>query len=111
MKNLSIKAHEEGTNYQKALMIYRNTLLDDSLLSLMQILQGRATRSDLPMLYAAKVKFGLASGQPPSVRPEKNEHAITHDYKLNQDVMYLDPASKKWFPATIVCLMNAKEVT
>ena len=108
VKNLFIKAHEEGTNYQKALMIYRNTPLDDSLLSPMQILQGRAARSDLPMLYAAKVKFGLASGQPSSLRPEKNERAPTHDYKLNQDVMYLDPASKKWFPATIVRLMDAK---
>ena len=109
VKNLFIKAHEEGTNYQKALMIYRNTPLDDSLLSPMQILQGRAARSDLPMSYAAKVKFGLASGQPPSLRPEKNERAPTHDYKLNQDVMYLDPASKKWFPATVVCLMDAKQ--
>ena len=89
-------------------MIYRNTPLDDSLLSPMQILQGRATRSDLPMLYAAKVKFGLASGQPPSLRPEKNESAPTHDNKLNQDVMYLDPSSKKWFPDTIVRLMDAK---
>ena len=67
VKNLFIKAHEEGTNFQKALMIYRNTPLDDSLLSPMQILQGRAARSDLPMSYAAKVKFGLASGQPPSL--------------------------------------------
>ena len=108
VKNLFIKAHEEGTNYQKALMIYRNTPLDDSLLSPMQILQGRAARSDLPMSYAAKVKFGLASGQPSSLRPEKNERAPTHDYKLNQDVKYLDPASKKWFPATIVRLMDAK---
>ena len=45
-------------------MIYRNKPLDDSLLTPMQILQGRVARSDLPMLYAAKVKFGLASGQP-----------------------------------------------
>ena len=108
VKNLFIKAHEEGTNYQKALMIYRNTPLDNSLLSPMQILQGRAARSDLPVLYAAKVKFGLASGQPSSLRPEKNEHAPTHDYKLNQDVMYFNPTNKKWFPATIVRLMHAK---
>ena len=63
------------------------------------------------MLYEAKVKFGLASGQPPSLWPEKNKHAPTHDCKLNQDVMYLYPASKKWLPATIVRLMDAKEVT
>ena len=42
------------------------------------------------------------------MRPEKNERAPAHDYKLNQDVMSLDPASKKWFPATIVCLVDAK---
>ena len=108
VKNLFIKAHEEGTNYQKALMIYRNTPLDGSLLSLIQILQGRAAKSDLPMSYAAKVKFGLANSQPASLIPEKNEHTPTHDYKLNQDVMYLDPVSKKWFPATIVHLMDAK---
>ena len=33
VKNLIIKAHEEGNNYQKALMIYRNTPLDDNLLT------------------------------------------------------------------------------
>ena len=60
------------------------------------------------MSYAAKVKFGLASGQPASLRPEKSECAPTHDYKLNQDVTYLDPVSKKRFPATIVHLMDAK---
>ena len=108
VKNLFVKAHEEGADYQKALMIYRNTPLDDNLTSPMQILQGRTARSDLPMLYAAKVKFGLASGQPPLLRTEKNERAPTHDYKLNQDVMYLDPVSNKWFPARIVHLLNAK---
>ena len=108
VKILFVKAHEELTDYQKALMIYRNTPLDDNLTSPMQILQGRTARSDLPMLYAAKVKFGLASGQPSLLRPEKNERAPAHDYKLNQDVMYLDPVSNKWFPATIVRLLTAK---
>ena len=111
VKNLFIKAHEEGTDYHKALMIYRNTPLDDNLLSPMKLLQGRVARSDLPMSYAAKVKYGIASGRslpPPVQRQDKNERAPTHDYKLNQDVMYLDPVSKKWFPATIVHLMDAK---
>ena len=111
VKNLFIKAHEEGTDYQKALMIYRNTPLDDNLLSPMQLLQGRTARSDLPMSHAAKVKYGLASGRslpPPVPAQDKNERAPTHDYKLNQDVMYLDPTSKKWFPATIVRLLDAK---
>ena len=63
------------------------------------------------MSYAAKVKYGLASGRslpPPLPAQDKNERAPTHDYKLNQDVMYLDPTSKKWFPATIVRLLDAK---
>ena len=63
IKNLFTKAHEEGTNYQKGLMIYWKTPLDDNLLSPMQILQGRAARSDLSMSYTAKVKYGLASGR------------------------------------------------
>ena len=111
VKNLFTKAHEEGTDYQKGLMIYKNTPLDDSLLSPMQILQGRAARSDLPMSHAAKVKYGLASGRalpPPIQRQDKNERATTHDYHLQQDVMYLDPTSHKWFPAKIVHLMDAK---
>ena len=82
VKNLFIKAHEEGTDYQKALMIYRNTPLDDNLLSPMQLLQGRAARSDLPMSHAAKVKYGLASGcslPPPVPAQDKNERAPTHN--------------------------------
>ena len=83
VKNLFIKAYEEGTDYQKALMIYRNTPLDDNLLSPMQLLQGRAATSDLPMSHAAKVKYGLASGHSlPSVVKiqDKNERTPTHDY-------------------------------
>ena len=63
----------------------------------MQLLQGRAARSDLPMSYVAKVKYGIASGRslpPPVQRVDKNERAPTYDHKLNQDVMYLDPISK-----------------
>ena len=78
----------------------------------MQLLQGRAARSDLPMSYTAQVKHGLASGHslPPLVKAhDKNERAPTHEYKLNQDVMYFDPTNKKWFPATIVCLLDAKQ--
>ena len=70
-------------------MIYRNTPLDENLQSHMQLLQGRAARSDLPMSYAAKVNYGSASGRsppPPVQRQDKNERAPTHDYKLNQDV-------------------------
>ena len=110
VKNLFTKAHEEGTDYQKALMIYRNTPLDDKLLSPMQLLQGRAARSDLPMSHAAKIKFSIASSQqlPSALRQDKNDRAPTHDYKLHQDVMYLEPVTKKWYPAKIVRLLDAK---
>ena len=110
-KNSFIKAHEEGADYQKALMIYRNTPFDDNLLSPMQLLNGRAAQLDLPMSYAAKVKYCLASDHslpPPILAEDKNERAPIYDYKLNQDVIYLDPKSKKWFLATIVHLLDAK---
>ena len=93
-------------------MIYRNTPLDDNLLSPMQLLQGRVARSDLPMSHAAKVKYGLVSGRslPAPVKvQDKNERAPTHDYKLNQHVMYLDTSTKKWFPATIVRVLVARQ--
>ena len=89
VKNLFIKAHEEDTDYQKALIIYRNTPLDDSLLSLIQLLYFRAARSDLPISHAAKVKYGLVSSHslPSEVKAQDKKRAQTHDYKLLQDVM------------------------
>ena len=80
-------------------MIYRNTPLDDNLTSPMQIMQGRTARSDLPMSYAAKVKFGLASGQPSLLRHEKNERAPTHDYKLKPRCHVLRPCQQKVVPS------------
>ena len=74
MKNLFIKAYEEETDYDKALMIYRNIPLDDNLLSPMQLLQGRTARSYLLMSYVGKVKCGFASGRsllPPAQRQDK----------------------------------------
>ena len=34
----------------------------------------------------------------------KNEHLPLHDLHLNQAIMYQDPASKRWYPATITKL-------
>ena len=34
----------------------------------------------------------------------KNEHLPLHDLHLNQAVMYQDPTTKRWFPATITKL-------
>ena len=72
---------------------YREEQLDQTSQCHMQLRSNMALPCPLP---------------PPVKAQDKNETAPTHDYKLNQDVMYLDPASKKWFPATIVCLLDAK---
>ena len=42
------------------------------------------------------------------LKPPKNDRAPTHDYKLHQDVMYLEPITKKWYPAKIVRLLDSK---
>ena len=34
----------------------------------------------------------------------KNEHLPSHDLHVNQEVMYKDPTSKWWYPATITRL-------
>ena len=63
------------------------------------------------MSHVAKMKHGLASGHsmpPPTQRLDKHERVPTHNYKLNQDAMYLDPITEKWFPATITHLLDAK---
>ena len=53
IKNLFHKAKEEGQSPYTALMVYRNTPLNGTLQSLMQILQGRQARTDLPVSHAA----------------------------------------------------------
>ena len=58
IKNLFHKAREEGQSPYTALMVYRNTPLNGSLQSPMQILQGKQARTDLPLSHAAKVKMG-----------------------------------------------------
>ena len=34
----------------------------------------------------------------------KNEHLPLHDFHLNQAVMYQEPTTKRWYPATITKL-------
>ena len=59
VKNLFYKAKEEGKDLFKCLMIYCNTPLTNSLQSLMQILQSRSARSDLPMSNGARKQLNL----------------------------------------------------
>ena len=54
MRSLFYKAKEEGKDLFKCLMISHYTPPSDSLQSLLQILQSRSTRSDLPMSNAAR---------------------------------------------------------
>ena len=58
-KSLFHKAKVEGKDLFKCLMIYHNIPLSGSLQSLMQILQSRSARSDIPMSNAARQQLGL----------------------------------------------------
>ena len=83
-------------------MIYCNTPLTSSLQSLMQILQSRSIRSDLPMSNAATKQLGLDSEDLRNTC--KHEYLPIHDLHIGQDVMLQDVTSKQWFPATITSL-------
>ena len=102
VKNMLYKAKEEGKDPFKSLMIYHNTPLTSSLQSMMQILQSRTARSDLPMSHAARKQLGLDSEL--LRNKHKNEHLPSHGLHPGQDVMFQDTTSKWWFPATMTSL-------
>ena len=78
-------------------MIYCNTLLACTSKSLMQMLQQRSARSQLPMSNAARRRLGSVAEQP----PRKNQHLLLNDFHIGQDVMCQSPITKKWFPVKI----------
>ena len=92
VKNLFHKAKEEGQDLYKCLMTYRNTPLSSTLLSPMQMLSNRITRSNLPLSTAAKLQMGLCINHPTT--DQKNHHLLTHDLCINQTVMYQDATTK-----------------
>ena len=102
VKNLFYKANEEGVDINKYLMIYCNTPLACTSKSPMQMLQQRSARSQLPMSNAARRRLGIVAEQP----PRKNQHLLSHDFHIGQDVMCQSPITKKWFPVKIkeLCL-------
>ena len=100
VKNLFHKAKEEGQDLYKCLMTYRNTPLSSTLLSPMQMLSNRITRSNLPLSTAVKLQMGLCINHPTT--DQKNHHIPMHDLCINQTVMYQDATTKKWYPATII---------
>ena len=63
VKNLFYKAGKEGTDLHKSLMIYSNIPLTSNLQSLMEMLQNRSARSQLPMSNVARRQLGLSPQQ------------------------------------------------
>ena len=102
VKNLFYKAKEEGKDLFKCLMVYHNTPLSNNLHSPMQILTIRSARSSLPMSNAARKQKGYDCEDLRTTC--KNGHLSSHDLHLNQAVMYQDPTTERWFPATITKL-------
>ena len=102
VKTLFYKAKEEGADLFKTLMIYHNTPLSSNLQSPMQMLQSRTVRSQLPMSNTARKQLSL---QPEQLRTKtKNEHLLSHDLCLGQNIMMQDHTNKRWYPAVITSL-------
>ena len=80
IKNLFHKAKEEGQSPYTALMVYSNTLLNGTLQSPMQILQGRQACTDLPLSHAAKVKIGINHAPRPTAEILCVKDVIIHTH-------------------------------
>ena len=106
IKNLFHKAKGGGQSLYTVLMVYRNTPLNGTLQSPMQILQGRQAHTDLPLLNAGKVKMGINHAPRPNTEilcaKDKSLSAPTHDIPIGQNVMYREPSDKRWYPATVI---------
>ena len=112
IKNLFHKAKEEGQSPYTALMVYRNTPLNGTLQSPMQILQGRQARTDLPLSPAAQVQMGINHAPQPTAEilcvKDKMLSSPTHDIPIGQNVMYMEPNDKRWYPATVISQLPEK---
>ena len=106
VKNLFHKAKEEGQSPYTALMVYRNTPLNGTLQSLMQILQGRQAHTDLPLSHAPKVQMGISHAPQPTAEilcvEDKSLSSSTHDIPIDQNVMYREPNNKRLYPTTVI---------
>ena len=88
VKSLFHKVKEEGKDLFKCLMIYHNTGLSGSLLSLMQILQSRSARSDLPMSNKARQQLALQSEKLRNLN--KHEQLSSHDLHIGHIAIVAD---------------------
>ena len=99
LPNTFPKAKEEGQCPYTSLMVYRNTPLNGSLQSPMQILQGRQARTDLPLSHATEVKMGINQTPRPTAEilhvKNKSLSTPTHDIPIGQHVMYREPYDRR----------------
>ena len=106
IKNLFHKAKKEGQFPYTALMVYRNTPLNGTLQSPMQILQDRQACTGLPLSHAAKEKMGIKHAPRPTAEilcvRDKSLSAPTHDIPIGQNVMYREPNDRRWYPTTVI---------
>ena len=99
VKNLFYKDQQEGADLYKSLMVYSYTPLSNQLQSPMQILQSCNAQTQLLMSNAARKQYGL---DPEQLRVKsKYEQLPTDDPHIGQSVIYLNPISRQWYPATI----------
>ena len=79
-------------------MVYRNTPLNGTLQSPMQILQGRQACTDLPLFHAAKVQMGINHTPKPTAEilcvKDKLLSLPTHDIPISQNVITGNPMTK-----------------
>ena len=101
VKNLFHKAKEEGQDLYKCLMTYRNTPLTSTLLSPMQMLSNRITRSNLPLSTTAKLQMGLCH----ATIQQLTRRTITFQcmtYALIKQSCTKMPQPRIWYPVTII---------
>ena len=112
IKNLFHKTKEEAQSPYTALMVYRNTPLNGTLQSPMQILQGRQAPTDLPLSHATRVQMGINHAPQPTAEilrvKDKMLSSPTHDIPIGQNIMYMEPNDKRWYPATVISQLLEK---
>ena len=106
LRKLFHRAKEEGQSPYTALMVYRNTPINGTLQSPMQILQGRQACTDLPLSHAAKLQIGINHAPQPTAEILHVKDTLlsspTHNIPIRQSVMYRKPNDKRWYPATVI---------
>ena len=110
MKQLFLKAREEGKDQADALHAYSSTPLDSKTPSPMAILMGRLPCTNLPMSHAVKAKVGHLS-PPETVRAKSKVNDVKHhELHLNQPIMHQDVKDKQWVPSQSCATVSPAEI-